>query len=297
MKRLMLACLISAVSWTTAAEDITQYKVELIVFENLDPAAKQAEQWPDRPGLPSLDNAMEPGNLSAVPAPVPAPNDSTSSVVQATDAGPVQTEQPTDTTTPPPWRWLTPEEFSLNDVMRRLGNAKRYHPLLHIGWIQPLDSTDQGTPVHIYEDMRPGESDAAAQAQEPVVLPSPIAILDDGQPAESPSTSPVSPETSSGQTTDIISDHAPHRLDGTFTLRRGRYLHVDVDLAYRGDFPVQETLPDGTGLSQTISRVVRMTQSRRLRSDEVHYLDHPLFGVIFKISPYEPASEEQPAAK
>ena len=34
-------------------------------------------------------------------------------------------------------------------------------------------------------------------------------------------------------------------------------------------------------------RIVAMTQRRRMRSEELHYLDHPLFGLMIKIKPYE----------
>ena len=36
----------------------------------------------------------------------------------------------------------------------------------------------------------------------------------------------------------------------------------------------------------------RMVQSRRMRSNELHYLDHPLFGVIVRINRYMPMTTE-----
>ncbi|HTF84034.1 MAG TPA: CsiV family protein [Cellvibrio sp.] len=35
-------------------------------------------------------------------------------------------------------------------------------------------------------------------------------------------------------------------------------------------------------------RIVLMEQERRMRSSEMHYLDHPLFGLIIQITPYSP---------
>ncbi|MBD2859094.1 peptidoglycan binding protein CsiV [Spongiibacter sp. KMU-158] len=37
-----------------------------------------------------------------------------------------------------------------------------------------------------------------------------------------------------------------------------------------------------------ISRIVRMEQRRRMRSDELHFIDHPLFGVLVKITKMKP---------
>lgn len=46
--------------------------------------------------------------------------------------------------------------------------------------------------------------------------------------------------------------------------------------------------------SHTVKRTVVMQQTRRMRSDEVHYLDHPLFGVLVKITPL-PGNKEDGA--
>jgi len=59
-------------------------------------------------------------------------------------------------------------------------------------------------------------------------------------------------------------------LTGRVALSRGRYLHLTLDLAY--------VPPDGSG------RFV-MRQSRRMRSTELHYIDHPKFGVIAVVTP------------
>lgn len=81
---------------------------------------------------------------------------------------------------------------------------------------------------------------------------------------------------------------AGRKLDGTVRLTLSRYLHMDVDLAYREDGGAQagggaEKL-DGIleGAQQT---VYRMVESRRMRSREIHYLDHPKLGVIAVVTP------------
>ena len=39
----------------------------------------------------------------------------------------------------------------------------------------------------------------------------------------------------------------------------------------------------------------RLTQTRRMRSGELHYLDHPLFGLLVQVRPYElPVEPAQP---
>lgn len=63
-------------------------------------------------------------------------------------------------------------------------------------------------------------------------------------------------------------------ISGQVALSRGRYLHLTLDLSY--DAPATATEP--------AQRYV-LRQSRRMRSSERHYIDHPRFGVIALITP------------
>jgi hypothetical protein len=65
---------------------------------------------------------------------------------------------------------------------------------------------------------------------------------------------------------------------GQVALSRGRYLHLTVDLVY--DAPAAAGEP-------TQRFVLR--QSRRMRSNERHYLDSPRFGVIAIVTPTSPS--------
>jgi hypothetical protein len=70
-------------------------------------------------------------------------------------------------------------------------------------------------------------------------------------------------------------------LDGTVRLVRSRYLHLDTDLTFQraGD-----------------ANLFAITESRRIQSRQIHYLDNPMFGVITLITPYElPAGGPTPA--
>ena len=60
------------------------------------------------------------------------------------------------------------------------------------------------------------------------------------------------------------------------------YLHVDTELWWREIEPGSASAQDD---SPTTGRVAYLNEKRRLRSGEVHYLDHPLIGVMLRISP------------
>ena len=70
----------------------------------------------------------------------------------------------------------------------------------------------------------------------------------------------------------VFNDEAPGAgtLEGTITLNRRRYLHADVDLWFED---TDTLLP------------VRLQQSRRMRSKELHYIDHPRLGVLIIAHP------------
>jgi Peptidoglycan-binding protein, CsiV len=66
-------------------------------------------------------------------------------------------------------------------------------------------------------------------------------------------------------------------LTGQVALTRGRYLHLTLDLAY-----------DAPGASGEPGQRFVLRQTRRMRSNERHYLDHPRFGVIAIVTPSTP---------
>ncbi|MGD8936396.1 MAG: CsiV family protein [Thiogranum sp.] len=80
-------------------------------------------------------------------------------------------------------------------------------------------------------------------------------------------------------------------VDGTVRVAVERYLHLYLDLQLHlpaAALSAQIDAPDAE-LPE-----IRLTEQRRMRSNELHYFDNPRFGVIALITPYEPPPE--PAA-
>lgn len=61
-------------------------------------------------------------------------------------------------------------------------------------------------------------------------------------------------------------------LEGTVTVALGRYLHIYSDLIYR---------------PQPGASSYRIDTNRRMRSRELHYVDHPLVGMLVLATPYK----------
>ncbi len=77
-----------------------------------------------------------------------------------------------------------------------------------------------------------------------------------------------------------------HSLEGTLQITLGRYLHFQAELWRPAQGP-----PASESGEQGAFPHVTLNQSRTMRSNELHYLDHPEIGVLVRIDPVPPAAE------
>ena len=80
-----------------------------------------------------------------------------------------------------------------------------------------------------------------------------------------------------------ISGEIPH-MDGIIKVSVKRYLHIEVDFLIR---ELRSTTSAESRLFGSIFNSYRFTGHRRMRSKELHYIDHPKMGVLMLITPYE----------
>lgn len=83
-----------------------------------------------------------------------------------------------------------------------------------------------------------------------------------------------------------------NEIEGTLKASVSRYLHVDADLIFQKSVKVASQSGsgmfriggnEGDGSAQMHS--FRLKQSHKMRSNELHYMDHPLFGALVLITP------------
>ena len=92
------------------------------------------------------------------------------------------------------------------------------------------------------------------------------------------------------------SSGGPPALEGTLRLSAGRYLHAELDLLLTSVVEGANTgPPSGASASGGPGyRSYRLRDHRRMRSGELHYIDHPLMGVLLLVKPYAlPGAVEQ----
>jgi hypothetical protein len=84
---------------------------------------------------------------------------------------------------------------------------------------------------------------------------------------------------------------------GTVRVHLSRFLHVTLDLIYRGE---ETTVAASTELMEVgVAPRYRLRATRNVRSGELHYFDHPAFGVLVRVTPraaQETGSPQSPAA-
>jgi hypothetical protein len=87
-------------------------------------------------------------------------------------------------------------------------------------------------------------------------------------------------------------------LEGSVGFSKGRYLHIFSEL-HLNQFPTikqpnsqptdQHLLDAGKNLLPAVETRYSLIQRRKMRSNELHYLDHPKLVLLVKVIPYTPA--------
>jgi hypothetical protein len=284
-KKLIIALLAASCIGRAAASD--WYQIEMIVFAHSDSASESEESWPedvalsypsrlkilfDPISLPSdIDTSInttlevDVPNLMELPA-IELPSDTAAlqfeenTTSETNDIPSASQDEPVLSPQPLAFQRLDDNYKQLSAAYQHLRRIDRYRPLFHEVWQQPLESRRQ----------------------------SPSVLITGGEQFG-----------------------AHHELEGSIKIAVERYLHIDTDLwlhSFLPNFGQQSTyrvpeLPTAgfednvdsnfspfsliVDEPYSVSRTVTLRQSRRMRSGEIHYLDHPLMGIIVLVTPLQ----------
>ena len=150
------------------------------------------------------------------------------------------------------------ESDALSKHVSRLNQSARYNVLLHQSWQQAGLSSSDAISIQINTtDLENTEKD---------IVPNYQASSMDNQNLQS-------------------------SLQGTLKLVLGRYLHIHTDLLYKRFNNSTEITP---ALNNTkLFSEFEIKSQRRMRSKELHYIDHPLLGILVLVTPIETLEAKQ----
>lgn len=176
--------------------------------------------------------------------------------------------------------WPALAERRLSGVADRLNESPAFRVLLHSGWRQTLHSRARTRPV-------------------------PVAALFDPRLARTgfagpgPDPEPIAP--------GRLTDEGAARLSGTLRLFTTQYLRIEADLTYAAEVPssllfsageaIHRDTPAAPGHQLQWQQDPRLTQAwaalrlqetRGAQLGDLHYFDHPAFGMITQVRRSEP---------
>ena len=283
---LPLVCAALLFPLSIEAKTDTWYQVELIVFSH--PAGNDAEQWDATPNLayPSASRLL--ADEVSTPVVISQPE-------QAAPTAPLQ---------PAAFTILPSSQQALRNKAAAIQRSSRYQILFHEAWNQQM--TDQANARPIVLD-RSGDGGAWPELQGTIklyvarylYLETNLWLNTRGEYLPGSWRMPAPPIGPSS----LIFEAPEPELELELEQPQRETITADpaIDLESQR---VPSTLITITKRAETLEPIypfrhaVRLHQTRRMRSGEVHYIDHPMLGVIVKITPLpDPRSQATPQAE
>lgn len=318
----------SGVNAAIAADDPRWYEIEVIVFSNNNRDALNSENWPVDPGTPIQKTMVElvspdepvptPVENAAIVIPTTAPS---AKKPAKPEPAPVKADSDNGQ-----FIQLKEEELGLSEEALKIATSQEYHLLLHTGWRQPLEKNIDAKNVYLdqtissYQKPVDPEDNPAAQSSPEDKILNALIGNDKTHPTigmtQDPAAAPidaarVNPAMPEGPTQSLVY--------GVMSLKMSRFLHFAVDMVYRAPYQVAQSIAQanaerrnaienafpmlGKETAKEDATVesppavnnnpldiigFRLLETRRIKTNELIYFDHPLFGVIARIRPYDP---------
>ena len=155
---------------------------------------------------------------------------------------------------------LPEEALLLNREINKLLLSNKYQIIMHTGWLQPITSGKHARPIHFV-----GGENFAAEAM---------------------NAKPNSSEDGEWQ------------IDGLLWLRKLRgYYSVRLNVALKQPLGDTIDIDDDNGEIPQMFKSLQLSQQQRAHNKELLYFDHPGFGILLKLSPYDEAQYNRAVSK
>ena len=168
------------------------------------------------------------------------------------------------------YKVLNSSHYQLTSEVKKIAESKTQRVIFHTAWRQPGLDKNQALPIYFKHEVA-----------------APPAIED-----EKSNETADNDEIVSTQKTNT----SPSILEGILRVTLARYLHLEAELTFKNKVPdmVKSDNPfsvlDNEDVRTEIQKqgVIHLNQKRRrIRSNELHYIDHPVLGMLINITRYE----------
>ena len=192
----------------------------------------------------------------------PVPDDGVNLFVQKR----IETDSPAADQRPAVWQLIEPDKYFMHGVAKRLRGSSNYTVLHHFSWQQPAVEKSDSLALKIEAGRDYTQSFPRHEVQ----------IQEFGDTIQTPS----------------VNDQQVRELEGTLKVAVSRYLHVYTDLVYRLPRKVSAQDEQRSTSGDTVLVDYPIRSHRRMRSKELHYIDHPLVGILVEARPIENTTPE-----
>ena len=155
-----------------------------------------------------------------------------------------------------PFMIMDKKNNRMNGIHRVLRLSKEYRPLIHLSWQQPATERDESRYIHIIkrnDDEKLLNQSSSNDFNEPDFLE------------------------------ELV--FSKKIIDGSIRIRSGFLLHVDVELYYFSDMINDSAVQFSIEASNQL--IIGLSESRKIKLDEIHYFDNPIYGLILQVSRLE----------
>lgn len=251
------------------------YQVEVLIFANDDPAAASEEHWRNNLGLkypqPIIHLSEANDDLQSTAAPDSNQPDGLSTSFGLSTGTAMTAEQQ-------PFTVLPKDQLQLTDIAKRLLRQRYLRILFHKAWRQPIADRDQSNSILVrggdpYDDHYELEGSIKLSVERYLHIETDLWL---------------STFVSAAGLEDTLWPVLP-RLPVTSTAQPAvRASIAQSDFSLLASINADSPFLNLHRRQYEVDRTVALRQSRRMRSNELHYIDHPLMGLLVKVSPYEP---------
>lgn len=168
------------------------------------------------------------------------------------------------------YKVLNSSHYQLTEEVEKISESKTHRVIFHTAWRQPGLDKNQALPIYFKHE---------------VTAPP---VIEDEEVSET------------AENGEIVSTEkvntSPSILEGILRVTLSRYLHLEAELTFKTKIPdmVKSDNPfsilDNEQIRLEIQKqgVIHLKQKRRrIRSSELHYIDHPVLGILINITRYE----------